>query len=82
MPVNVMALDLRMNFGNVEVGHLGPFTAFDDEGRAGQRKLAAQPGEIVFNGLGQIGPSQGKAFVEHRQHFGHAARLGEQSLQQ
>ncbi len=81
MAVDVVALDLRMDFRDVKIGGLGPFAAFQDEGRANQIQLVAKPGEMVFDQLRQFGPRRGQRFVQHHQDLGDTRRVGQDRLQ-
>ena len=56
VPVNVMPVNLRMNFGNVKRGVFGAFAAFNNQRRAGELHAAGLGGKIILNPAREFGP--------------------------
>ena len=72
VPINVMLLDLRLDFGNVEVGILGPLAAFEDERRADQFQVRRMKREIRLDVRQQAWLALGQGFIHHHQRLGHS----------
>jgi hypothetical protein len=67
--VDVEAVDLRMDFGDVEIGIFGALAAFDNDWRTDQMQAGAPGGEIEFNVFCQFWLGDRERFVEHDQSF-------------
>lgn len=61
--VNVIAVNLRVDFRDVEVGVFHPLAALDDDGRADQLERIAVDGEVVGDGPFQSGLRLRERFV-------------------
>src|SRR5579859_5654273 len=64
VPVEMMAVNVRMDFGDMDGGILGAFTAFDDHRRTYESDIAGMSGKIIFNPASKIGASLRERFVE------------------
>ena len=68
MAIHVKAIDVRMNFGNVEIGILGAFAAFDNDGRADQVEFGIS-GEVAFDATDKEWLRLRERFVDHHDDF-------------
>ena len=77
MPVNVVPVNVRMDFGDVNGGIFGTFAAFDDERRADEFQAVGVGGKIIFNPARKVGLGLGERFVEDDQYLGDVRRCGD-----
>jgi hypothetical protein len=80
MTVDVVTVDVRMNFRDVKIGILGALTAFDHERAADQLQSIRVGGEVVFDLAGQSGLSLREGFVEDQEDFFRLPRFTGQRL--
>lgn len=69
MSVDVVAVDLGMDFGDVEVGIFGAFAAFENDWRRDEANFFGMSGEVNFDAAGEVGLSGGESFVEDDEDF-------------
>lgn len=67
--VDVVAIDLGMDFGDVKVGVLGALAALDDHGLGDEAELFGVGGEIDFDVACEVGLGVGEGFVEDDEDF-------------
>ena len=63
--VDVIAVDVRMNFRDVKVGILRALAAFDDKRRTDQLQGFGEGGEVRFDVAAQLGLRPGQGFIEN-----------------
>ena len=69
MAVNMVAINVRMNFGDVKVGILGAFAAFDDERRGNELQRVAVSGKIFLDLLGEVRLRLREGFIKDQEDF-------------
>src|SRR6267142_1837049 len=69
MPINMVAVQPRMNFRNVEVGVFRPLATFDYNWRTNQLKPFGVRLEISFDAARQIGLCSSQSFVQDHHDF-------------
>ena len=67
--VNVITINVRMNFRDMEVRVLGALAALNDKGRTDQSQQARKSGEVAFDVPRQRRLRPGQRFIEHHKHL-------------
>ena len=69
MPVKVMPVNVRMDFGDVNGGIFGAFTTFNDQWRSNEVYAIGVGGKVIFNPTGQSRLRLGEGFVQDDEHL-------------
>ena len=70
MAVDVVTVDVRLDFRNVKIRILEPLASLQNDGRGGQLGARPKRREMRFNAVGKIRLRGGQPFVHHHQNFG------------